>query len=274
MTTLDEPLETRTGAYIGLEGLTVFPRAEFCKERFDYDTGEHVVFAGTSQNGKTSLAFDLLAEVATPDLPAYVVVSKPRDRVSETRGKQLGFRLVRDWPPKKRISDYFNEEPPGYLVWPEFGDLDGDVANAREVTSRFLSDIYAEAAKSKRKHRGGIIVLDDTYLKSKVLGLDRKMTTIHAMAGAMDLAGWTFVQKPTGAGETPLIAYSAAEHFFVFNEVNEKYQKVFGEIGGINPKLIERVSSRLGKYQAMYIKRDGRYTCIVDKSPTGVARSR
>lgn len=264
--------EEASGAYVGLNGLTVFPREEFCKERFDYDTGEHTVFAGTSQNGKTSLAFDLLAQVATPDLPAYVVVSKPRDRVTQTRGTQLGFRMVRDWPPVKRLGDYFRDEPPGYLIWPEFGDLDGDVGNARDVTSRFLNDVYAEAAKSKRKHRGGIIVLDDTYLKSKVLGLDRKMTTIHAMAGAMDLAGWTFVQKPTGAGETPLIAYSAAEHFFLFREANVRYQKIFGEIGGIDPKLIEQTVARLGQYQAMYVKRTGNLCCIVDAAKTGVSR--
>jgi len=257
-----ESPEKTSGAYQRADGLWVFPRKEFVNERFAYKAGQHVVFAGPSQNGKTTLAFDLLEVSATPQLPAYVVVSKPEDPVSERRGKELNYRRVSEWPPKTTAKELFDGKPSGYLIWPKFGDMNTDVENASRVTRDFIVATYADGARKKK----AIMVLDDTYLKSRVLGLDREMTTIHAMAGAMGIGAWTFVQKVTGAGETTLIAYSAAEHLFLFNEPNENYRKKFGEIGGVDPKKVERIVMSLDKarFQCLYIKRTGRHLCIVD----------
>lgn len=243
------------------DGLFVIDREEFKTRRFDYKAGQHVLFAGPSQNGKTSLAFDLLEHVATNQLPAYVVVSKPTDPVSEKRGRDLGFRRVSDWPPKTTLKEIRDGKPPGYLLWPKFGNMETDVPNARDITYRFLAQTYADGARKKK----AIIVLDDTYLKARVLGLDREMTTIHAMAGAMGIGAWTFVQKATGAGETTLMAYGAAEHVFLFNEPDKKYRERYGEIGGVDPKLVERAVMSLTAYQCVYIKRTGRFMCIIDK---------
>lgn len=256
--------EQTSRAYQREDGLWVFPRQEFVQERFDYKAGQHVVFAGPSQNGKTTLAFDLLEVSATPQLPAYVVVSKPTDKVSSQRGQELNYRRVSEWPPKTTVKEVFDGKPSGYLVWPKFGDMDSDVENAHRVTRDFLGAVYADGAR----HKKGIIVLDDTYLKARILRLDREMTTIHAMAGAMGLGAWTFVQKATNAGETTLIAYSSAEHMFLFHEPNEAYRKKFGEIGGVDPKKVERAVMSLDKrrFQCLYIKRTGRHMCIVDGS--------
>ena len=250
-----------SGAYQRSDGLWVFPRKEFVERRFRYRAGQHVVFAGPSQNGKTSLAFDLLERVATTQLPAYVVVSKPSDPVSEKRGRELVYRRVSDWPPKTTPNEIFNGKPSGYLVWPKFGNMETDVENARDVTYRFLAHTYAEGARNKK----AILVLDDTYLKARVLKLDSEMTTIHAMAGAMGIGAWTFVQKATGAGETTLMAYGAADHVFLFYEPDKKYRERYGEIGGVDPKIVERAVMSLKKYQALYIRRDGRHMCVVDK---------
>lgn len=242
------------------DGLWIIDREEFKTKRFDYKAGQHVLFAGPSQNGKTSLAFDLLEYCASPKLPAYVVVSKPTDSVTEKRGQDLNYRRVSDWPPKITFKELKEGKPNGYLLWPKFGDMEKDVPNAREITYRFLAQTYADGARRKK----AIIVLDDTYLKAKVLGLDREMTTIHAMAGAMGIGAWTFVQKATGAGETTLMAYGAAEHVFLFNEPDANYRKRYGEIGGVDPKLVERTVMTLDKYQCLYIKRTGRFMCVVD----------
>lgn len=261
MTVIAESPQPTSGAYQRPDGLWVFPRAEFVQERFEYKAGEHVLFAGPSQNGKTSLAFDLLEEVATVECPAYVVVSKPTDPVSSKRGKDLEFRRVSTWPPKTLPKELINGKPRGYLLWPKFGDMDRDVDNASEITRDFLAAVYADGARNKHC----IIVLDDTYLKAKVLRLDREMTTIHAMAGAMGIGAWTFVQKATGAGETTLMAYGAANHVFLFHEPDANYRKRYGEIGGVDPKLVESAVMSLKKYQCLYIRRTGKHMCIVDR---------
>src|ERR1039458_501454 len=88
------------------DGVTQYGREEFCRNRFDYRAGQHVVFGGPSQMaGKTTLAFDLLEYVATPELPAYVAVSKPDDKVSTQAGKRLGFRRVSSWPPDRKFNE-------------------------------------------------------------------------------------------------------------------------------------------------------------------------
>ena len=251
-----------SGAYQRDDGLWVFPRQEFIQERFRYKPGNHVVFGGPSQNGKTSLAFDLLEVCATTDCPAYISVSKPRDPVTEKRGRELGFRRVADWPPPGNVRDFFKDPPRGYIIWPPFGDLDTDVIRSREVTRRVIEERYAAGTKNKK----GILVLDDTYVKTKILRLDREMTTIHAMAGAMGLGAWTFVQKPTGAGETPIMAYGACEWAFLFSDPDKRSRQRYDEIGGLDPHYVGQKVMTLKKFQCLALQRTGRHICIVDKS--------
>lgn len=251
-----------SGAYQRDDGLWVFPRKEFINERFRYKPGNHIVFGGPSQNGKTSLAFDLLEVCATVDCPAYIAVSKPRDPVTEKRGRELDFRRVADWPPPGNPRDFFREKPRGYIIWPQFGDLDTDVIRSREITRRVIEDRYAAGVKNKK----GILVLDDTYVKTKVLKLDREMTTIHAMAGAMGIGAWTFVQKPTGAGETPIMAYGACEWAFLFSDPDKRSRQRYDEIGGLDPHYVGQKVMTLKKFQCLALQRTGRHICIVDKS--------
>jgi hypothetical protein len=250
------------GAYLNPDGLWVFPREEFASKIFDPDPGNHVVFGGPSQNGKTTLAFKLLEYCATPEVPAHVIVSKPRDPVTSRESKRLGYPIVREWPPPVSLSRLLKrEKPSGYTLWPPFGDMTNDVPNASRITREYMDYTYTKGAEGEQC----IMVLDDTYAKSVVLNLDREMVTLHAMAGAMGIGVWTFVQKPTGAGRTPLMAYGAAEYVFLFYDPDKKNRERYDEIGGFDPKEIERILMSLRKYQALCLKRDGRHVCIVDR---------
>src|ERR1041384_776737 len=88
------------------EGFTppvTFPREEFLKERWDYKAGEHVTFLAPTQDGKTTLAFQLLETTASKELPAIVLVQKPRDPVVKQWLKHLrderGWIKTENWPP-------------------------------------------------------------------------------------------------------------------------------------------------------------------------------
>lgn len=245
------------------DGTWVIGRQEFAQNRFDYKPGDHVVFGGPTQRGKTTLAFTLLEFCATVDCPAYVAVSKPSDAVTDREGRRLGFRRVDDWPPTVKLGEVFGEKPRGYVVWPKFGDIRNDVTRGSAVTGRLITDRYAAGAKGKGR---GILVMDDTMVKSKIYKLDGEMTTILAMAGAMDLGMWIFVQKPTGAGNTPLWGYGASEHVFLFRDGDKRNRLRYDEIGGVDPQEVARVSQTLTRYQALYIKRTEGHMCIVDAS--------
>jgi len=252
-----------------LNGLTVIPRDIFARNYFHYKGGEHVVFGGPSKHGKTELAFDLLSDVATPELPAYVAVSKPTDKVTQTRGKELGFRFVTDWPPSKKFNEIEwlgGKRPRGYVIWPKFGDISTDFTNAAGVTARLMADRYSASAR-KEKHSAGILVMDDTMVKAKVMGLDNQMVTILAMAGAMEIGLWVFVQKPTDSGRTPLWAYENGDHFFFGKGGDQRMLFRYMQVGnaGEHAQSIVEVVPKLKMYQFIYLHDSE--ICIVDRKP-------
>jgi len=240
-------------------GLWVIGRREFARDYFDYQDGDHVLFGGPTRRGKSSLAFCLLGYVASPELPAYVAVSKPTDPVSQKEGSRLGFRRVHDWPVSPHISQLWNGKPRGYLVWPRFGDMENDVDNCGTITRRLLEERYSAGAKGEH----AILVMDDTVTKSRLMKLDKPMLTHLAMSGAMGVGIWVFVQKPTGSGEAALWSYGAAEHVFLTRDPDRKNQLRYDEIGGFDPRAVTRAVNSLQPYEFLYLKRTERYMCII-----------
>jgi hypothetical protein len=243
------------------DGVWVIGRREFASQYFHYKPGEHVLFGGPTQRGKTTLAFDLLEFCAFPQCPAYVAVSKPHDKVTAKRGIELGYRRVSDWPVPKKLGEIWNGPPSGYLIWPQFGDLDSDIDNCSRITASLLNDRYTAGVRNKK----GILVMDDTMVKSKVLGLDQKMVTISAMSGAMGIGQWTFVQKATDSGRAAIWSYSQAEHIFLLPDPSKTAQKNYAMISGADPESFIAVSKTLQPFQFLYYKRTEKYLCVVDK---------
>jgi energy-coupling factor transporter ATP-binding protein EcfA2 len=255
------PTRTNTVAW----DVVTIPRVEFARSYFWYEPGEHVVFAGPTGTGKTQLCFVLLEYTATPECPAYVIVSKPRDAVTEREGKRLGYRFTDRWPVERKVSEAWDGPPSGYIIWPRFGDIDKDIPRAAAVSRAVLSDRYTQGVRGKK----GILVCDDTVVKSKIFGLDREMTTHLAMAKAMSVGSWYFVQKPTDAGKTALWSYGNSEHIFVARDPDRRNRVRYDEIGGVDPYQVEAITETLSEHQFLYMKR-GRVNgqqimCIVDK---------
>ena len=245
------------------DGATVIRRRTFAKDHFDYKPGQHVVFGGPSTRGKTSLAFDLMEYLVNPDFPAYLPVSKPQDPVTAKRGRELGFRRVSEWPPPVRIQELLGgKKPNGFLIWPPFGDLNTDMERSAAVTERLLMERYSNGANPKSK--GGILVMDDTMVKAKIMGLDKHMVTILAMAGAMKLGLWVFVQKPTDSGRTPLWGFENATHLFFTKGGDAAMMKRYVEIIGENGPKAKAIIPTLKPFQFLYVHKTEGWMCIVD----------
>jgi hypothetical protein len=255
---------TETGAYQRDDGHWVIPRREFASERFDYKPGQHAAFLGPTQRGKTELAFTLLEHTATPEMPAYVIVSKPTDTATSKWARKLGYRPIGEFPPPPKIQEMVNGKPAGYIVWPDMRDPGSAASNATGVSRQVINGIYSHAATRKTRRYPSILVLDDTVAKSKVLHLDNDMVMVLTMAGAMGVGGWFFVQKPTDAGKAAIWSYSQSEHIFITKDPDKRNRERYGEIGGFNPKEIDAVSQSLKPYQFLYLERTHGYMCIVD----------
>lgn len=244
-------------------GVPIIPRQLFCEEYWDYKAGEHVTFGGPSKKGKSQLSFDLLRTTATSECPAYVAVSKPTDAVTEVNGKLLDFRFVDRWPPGSKISDLWNGKPKGFVVWPKFGNIATDMDNAATITATLINDRYSASARKRTATKSaGILVMDDTMVKAKVMGLDSQMVTILAMAGGMKLGLWVFVQKPTDSGRTTLWAYENCDHLFLTRGGDQRMLRRYEEIGNLHGNMIWKVVPMLERYQFLYLHDDD--ICIVD----------
>jgi hypothetical protein len=232
------------------DGVWQFSRNEFCEFRFDYRPGEHVVFGGPSTRGKTRLAFNLLRYCATVSLPAYVAVSKPSDKETQEQGAMLGYRRVSVWPPPRKMGDMLPEnKPTGFLIWPKLGNSETDV----EILSKVTSDLIAETYSGGVKNKHAILVMDDTMVKAKVLGLDNPMVTVLAMGGAMGIGLWIFVQKPTDSGRVTLWGYENATHLFLTKGGDARMLQRYTEIAGEQGPKIRSVLPTLKDYEFLYI---------------------
>jgi len=123
-----------------------------------------------------------------------------------------------------------------------------------------LGDIYTKGIKNKQ----GILVMDDTVVKSKILGLDREMTTVIAMGGAMGVSEWIFIQKPTDVGRTALWSYPNAEHVFLSKDPEKRNRVRYNEIGGFDSNVVYEATQKLQPYQFLYLERSHGYMCVVD----------
>jgi hypothetical protein len=250
------------------DGVLVVRRDAFARD-FPYKNGEHAVFGGPSTMGKTTLAFDLLTYISSPNCPAYVAMSKPGDPVTTQRSAELGYRPVTEWPPPPKMNEieaFGGQKPSGYLVAPHFGDLNTDMERCAALTEKLIMERYAAGADQKRR-KPGILVMDDTMVKAKLMHQDSNMVTILAMGGSLGLGMWIFVQKPTDSGRTPLWGYENATHLFFTRGGDRRmlmrYREVLGEWG----PLAEQVIPKLRSYEFLYYHKNKNYLCIVGAKP-------
>lgn len=228
-----------------------FPRDEFIRERFDYRAGQHVTFLAPTQAGKSTLAFQLLEENASKEVPAIVLVQKPRDPVVTHWLDHLetkGWIKTTTWPPNP-----LRKKAPGYILWPPHRH-DPDVDNDR------IKGVFRRAILDSYKSGDRILFADETYGLSEELDLDKELIAVWSRGGGMGCGLWAATQRPA---YIPLWGYSAAEHVFLANDPDKRARIRYGEIGGINPKFVEWQVERLPKYHWLYIRRTGPATCIV-----------
>jgi hypothetical protein len=233
--------------------LEMFGREEFIAERWRFSPGQHITIVGPTGCGKTHLAYQLLEKSATPKNPAVVLVKKARDPLITRRGRELGYRMTRSWPPTP--TGWWSRQPSGYLVWPPTRfDPDIDRPVKQRVFRRAILDSY------KRGKR--IVYVDDAFGVSELLKLREELIEMWTELRSMDGTLLAAFQKPS---HVPLWAYSQAEHLFLFHDPDKRSRERFGEIGGVDPYLVQETVMGLKRHQALYIRRDGPALCIIDK---------
>jgi energy-coupling factor transporter ATP-binding protein EcfA2 len=230
-------------------------REEFIEDVFvpGYEPGQHVAIMGPTRSGKTTLAYELLDRIASPDLPAYVLVMKPRDDVVVDWSKLAGFRKTERWPPVfqrayKKKGGGFGKKQRGWVVWPKHGlrDIRQDNAMLKREFSRVLTECYR---KGKR------IVFADEIVGLVDLGLKDELEAIWMRGGSMECGLWAASQRPFNA---PVIMYGSSAHLLIFKDGDRRSIERYRDIGGLDEETqarIPTVIAGLKKHEFLYIGR-------------------
>jgi hypothetical protein len=251
--------------HIGEIDIVRFPRNVFLDDVFDYNPGDHATFLAPFGGGKTQLALDALARVASPDLQATIFVMKPKDSTitKYTTGKNpiLPFETIRDWPPSqvKMFKRAFGVRPPGYVLWPrDTGNIDYDEWNQEQVFTRALTMMYSAAKK-----KPNIMFCDETYSLENELKLGRYLRRSWTKGRSVGNGLWAGSQRPAHIDQ---LAYQA-QHLFLGHDADVRAQDRYAEIGGgIDPIVVKSIIAQLARFEFLYINRDERTMCIIEAS--------
>lgn len=244
-TILDEELEQPQ-----IERLS---RDDFIHDVFapHYEAGEHVTIIGPTKSGKTTVAYQMLDAVATPDLPGLVLVLKPRDDTVKEFSKLTGFKKTETWPPVwnrgwRKKSGGLGKKRRGWVIWPKHSlrDIKQDNAYLAASFGRVLTDSY------RRGNR--IVFADEVVGLSKDLGLTTELEAIWSRGRSLGCGLWAASQRPFHA---PQLMYSSAEHIILFFDPDKRDRDRFKEIGGIDPDLVNHAVLSLKKHEFLYIGR-------------------
>ena len=237
-----------------------FTRAEFLAERWDYRPGEHVSLITATQNGKTTMVFDLLRHTDTSwcSIPPTMLVAKPKDPTVAQGLEAVGYEEVDTWPAPKK---WFAEKPLGYGFWPKhLRDADEETNNAH-LAARFRPVIHDLFWRGN-----SILVADEQYHLCAVLNMQSQMTRHWTQGMGMGAGLWSATQKPSGTqqGTIPSFMYNSPTHTFLGREPDHKNRQRFGEIGGVDPKLVANTVMDLQRFEWLYIHRDGPMMCVIE----------
>lgn len=234
--------------------IETFGRDEFLADRWRYRAGEHVTILGPTGSGKTYLKWQLLQYTANRDVPATVLATKPRDATTRQWAVDLGYRVIRAWPPPPDLARIYRGRPVGQVLWPRHTfDMDRDDGEHARMFRQFLRDAY---------RRGNQIADVDEVLDLVDYDLERELRRLWTRGRSMGAGIWAGSQQPF---HIPTHAYRQSAHLFIAKDPDRRSQQRYDEIGGLDPGDARTWVNRLRKHQFLYIRRGGPAVCIVDK---------
>lgn len=240
----------------------VVPRRVFLQDfGDDYQAGQHVSFFGPTGRGKSTLAFQCLSRVISPE---HQVISlhgkiKGRDPVVGRAAKQLDLRVVPSLPDRTRRVYDRKRKYNGYLIVPLEKPLTDPEQEEKQLRAAFEPAIMLNYTTMARKTITHINEAGQTQHELKL----QKAVEAPLQRGGPDNAVWNEGQRGAWLSYH---TYGAPEHIFVFYDPVKDNRKRYADFGCEDPELIEIIAANLrtervrdGRTisQCLYMRRSG-----------------
>lgn len=238
-------------------------RQEWLDEYFDYNPGEHVLIVEPTGGGKTTIAYQMLAEVMRryPHLSVASFMPKPKDPSTVEWARALNLRETPVWPPKRKL---FQPKPAGHVLWPHHR-MDLPPAERREEVGKVLR----AGLDGQYKAGDSVSLVDDAHSAATYMDLNDYIEEILVNGRAGGAAVWLPLQKPSGtinAGGITSYAYSSPTHYLFGKDTEKRNLDRMSEIGGgIQADRVKEIVRNLRLYrigphtvsQKLYIDKRG-----------------
>ena len=227
----------------------VVSRREHLEEfRDDYHEGQHVSYFGPTGRGKSTLCYQCLEMVISPDHPVISLHGKikGRDPVISKASKRLHLREVPRMPSKTRMTYDRKRKWNGYIVIPL--ERPTYPAKEKELLQTAFRDAINRNYQTTRRHT--ITHINEAHQTQADLDL-REDVEAPLMRGGPDNAVWHEAQRGAWLSYH---TYNAPEHIFIFHDPDKANRKRYADMGCADPDEIYAITSNLKTARA----RDGR----------------
>lgn len=237
-------------------------RRDFLREfGRDYGRGQHVTFIGPTGRGKSTLAYQCLGKVISPDLQVISLHGKikGRDPVVSQVAHRLNLRVVSGLPTETRQWYDRKRKYNGYLMIP-LEHAGRTIAEENEL----LTKNFGEGIHHNYKLMGvpTITHINEAHQTQVELKL-KELCEAPLMRGGPDNGEWNEIQR---GRYVSYHCYGAPEHMFIFYDDDRDNRKRYADFGCADPEVIEFITSQLktarskdGRTisQCLYMRRSG-----------------
>jgi energy-coupling factor transporter ATP-binding protein EcfA2 len=250
----------------------VIPRKDFIRQfAKDYQPGQHVTFLGPSGRGKTRLAGEMAGAVVRrhPEIKIRALHGKikGRDKTIEQFAKAadltIGPAHEGSWLQRKVT----RRKAHGHIVRPLEHPLESPAAENKLLAQQYKKTIHKAYNASPKKPV--ILLVDEAYQTH----VDLKLKTDcegPLMRGRPVCGEWSLLQRGRFVS---MYVYDQAEDVLIFFDPTIDNQRRYGEIGGVDPRVLVKLSRRLKRQrvadgstisQAIWFHRSSDQLAIVD----------
>jgi len=238
-------------------------RRDFLEEfRNDYHDGHHVTGIGPSGKGKSTLFYQCLSQVISPDRQVFSVHGKlkRRDPTVERAAKMLDLRIVDRLPTDTRMRYDRKRKYNGYIVLP-LEKHGTSVEEENELLAERFGQVIHHCYTTPPR-RKVILHINEAHQTQVDLKL-KSACEGPLMRGAPDCTEWSEIQRGRNVS---YMCYDTPEHMFIFKDDDDSNVSRYADFGTGDPRELEALMhnlktdrSRDGRTisQCLYMRRSG-----------------